>query len=77
MKYSYATDNQDENTNSDIVRNESGHLSGHSCPDKCKRNGIIGQSGQYKVGGGDGVRYNANDYNEINPDNGHFIGHVR
>lgn len=58
-------------------RNESGHLSGHVCPDKSKNNGINGQSGQNKVGDSGSVRYNASDCNEINHDNGHFIGHVR
>lgn len=73
--------------NKDVVKNgvtdcvKSGHESGHEfrfdCPDKPKSNGKNGQSGQNKVGDSDGVRYNANDCNEINHDKGHFIGHVR
>jgi hypothetical protein len=68
-------DNQHVKANSDIVKNESGHLSGHDCPDKPKTNGINGQSGQSKVD--DSVRYNEVDGNDIKPDIGHFINHVR
>jgi len=72
----YIIDIQYITTNESEDRNESGHLSGHSCPDKTKNNGINGQSGQNTVGDSDGVRYNANDFNEIKHDNGHFNGHV-
>jgi hypothetical protein len=57
--------------------NETGHLSGHSCPDNTKSNGINGQSGQSKLGDSDSVRYNEAAGDDIKQDIGHFIGHVR
>ena len=56
---------------------ESGHETWNNCPDRTESNGENGQSGQNKVGDIDGVRYNANDCNEIKHDNGHIIGNVR
>lgn len=50
IEFQYITTNESDN------RNESGHLSGHECPDKSQNNGINGQSGQNVVGESDGVR---------------------
>ena len=57
--------------------NESGHLSGHSCPDNTKGNAINGQSGQSELGDKDSVRYNEADGDDLKQDIGLFIGHVR
>lgn len=58
-------DNQAVTTTSN---NESGHLSGHSCPDNTKSNGINVQSGQSELGDMDSVCYNESDSNDIKQD---------